>query len=87
MHLCGLQACLSSKRRPWWAAGNPQEEEMIKLTANDLVRKSSRELTALFNQVTRQRTCSPRLSADFAAAGAALRLIRYELARRGLRPG
>jgi hypothetical protein len=28
---------------------------MIKLTANDLVRKSSRELTALFNQVTRQR--------------------------------
>lgn len=60
---------------------------MIKLTANDLVRKSSRELTALFNQVTRQLSNSPRLSADFAAAGAALRLIRDELARRGQRPG
>jgi hypothetical protein len=59
MHLCGLQACLSSKRCPWWVAGNPQEEEMIKLTANDLVRKSSRELTALFNQVTRQLSQQP----------------------------
>ena len=59
----------------------------MKLTANDLVRKSSRELTALFTQATRQQSASPRLSADFAAAGAALRLIRDELARRGQRPG
>lgn len=60
----------------------------MKLTANDLVRKSSRELTCLFNQATRQlSTSSPCLSADFANAGAALRLIRDELARRGQRPG
>jgi hypothetical protein len=60
---------------------------MIKLTANDLVRKSSIELTALFNQVTRQLSNSPCLSADFAGAGTALRLIRDELTRRGQRPG
>lgn len=59
----------------------------MKLTANDLVRKSSFELTCLFTQATRQLSASPRLSADFAAAGAALRLIRDELARRGQRPG
>ncbi len=59
----------------------------MKLTANDLVRKSSRELTSLFTQATRQLSTSPRLSADFATAGAALRLIRDELARRGQRPG
>jgi len=59
----------------------------MKLTANDLVRKSSRELTALFTQATRQLSASPRLSADFAAAGAALRLIRNELTRRGQRLG
>ena len=59
----------------------------MELTANDLVRKSSFELTNLFTQATRQLSNSPRLSADFATAGAALRLIRDELARRGQRPG
>lgn len=60
---------------------------MFKLTANDLRSKSDAQLTGLFNTVSREMAKAPRLSAAFADVSAAYKLIRDELARRGLRLG
>ncbi|WP_328276246.1 hypothetical protein [Sphingobium sp.] len=57
---------------------------MFKLTSDDLRHKTDAELAALFNRAAREIS-APRLTVAFAEAATALRLIRAELARRGLR--
>lgn len=58
---------------------------MFKLSRDDLHRKTEGQLTNLFNLATREIRSAPRLSIRFQQASNALRLIREELARRGVR--
>jgi hypothetical protein len=60
---------------------------MLNLTNTDLQTKSDAELRGLFAEATRQLAASPKLARQFAVAATAQRLIRDELARRGLRLG
>lgn len=60
---------------------------MFKLFRDDLLRKADAELADLFNRAVRATGKAPRLTAAFAQASTALRMIRDELSRRGLRCG
>lgn len=60
---------------------------MFKLSRDDLHRKTDGQLSDLFNRATRDIVNAPRPSLAFRQASSALRLIRDELARRGLRLG
>ncbi|WP_144062079.1 hypothetical protein [Sphingomonas sp. MM-1] len=59
---------------------------MFKLSRDDLHHKTDAELADLFNRAVRE-TGKASLTAAFAEAASALRLIRIELTRRGLRLG
>lgn len=60
---------------------------MFKLSRDDLHRKTDAQLAGLFNRAAREIGSAPRPSLAFRQASSALRLIRDELARRGLRLG
>ena len=59
---------------------------MFKLSRDDLHRKTDAQLTDLFNQAACQLRTAPRMSSAFRQVSSALRLIRDELANRGISP-
>ena len=59
---------------------------MFKVTNEHLKRRSSRELSALFNHVQRGIVWLANPSAERSTALAVLAMIRAELTRRGLDP-
>ena len=60
---------------------------MFKLSRDDLHRKTDGQLADLFNRAARDVGNAPRLSLAFRQVSSVLRLIREELARRGLHLG
>lgn len=58
---------------------------MFNLTQDDLKLRTDAELAKLFRSAVDQQGKAPNASAAFNEASLALRLIRAELARRGLR--
>lgn len=60
---------------------------MFKLSRDDLRRKTDAQLANLFNCAAREIDNASRPSLAFRQASSALRLIRDELARRGIRFG
>ena len=68
-------------------AANSKEEIMFKLSRDDLYRKTDAQLANLFNRAACEIGNAARPSLAFRQASSALRLIRDELARRGVRLG
>lgn len=60
---------------------------MLKLSRDDVRRKTDGQLVDLFNRAAREIGNTPRLSLAFRQASIAFRIIRDELARRGIRLG
>lgn len=60
---------------------------MFKLSRDDLHRKTDAQLANLFNRAAHEVGNAPRPSRAFRQASCALRIIRDELARRGVRFG
>lgn len=57
---------------------------MFKLSRDDLHRKTDAQLADLFNRAARELRNAPRMSSAFRQVSSALRLIRDELASRGI---
>jgi len=60
---------------------------MFKLSRDDISRKTDGQLADLFNRAAREIGNTPRLALAFRQASTAFRLIRDELARRGIHLG